>query len=175
LPDVAFGHTTLGFSELLPAGNECRCLHVIHRHAAEGLTDIKCRSEWIWPCLGPFRIHVNQPHLNGAERIVPLTRFLIAAVGQPGVLRPPIGLVFLPDVLAPATETEGLEAHRIQSDVPGQNHEVAPGQFPPILLLYRPEQSACLIEACVVRPAPGGRKTRVAMACPAAAVTDAVR
>src|SRR5215469_10873350 len=44
--DIAFRTSTVGFSERVPASDKRRCLHVIHRHAAEGLTDIECRSEW---------------------------------------------------------------------------------------------------------------------------------
>src|SRR5712672_1941998 len=99
----------MSFSEGVPAGNQRNRLLVIHRHAAECLADIACRSDWIRLSTGPFRIHVNQAHLNRAERMVELTRALVALFGQPNALRAPVSLVWLPDVIAPAAETEGLE------------------------------------------------------------------
>src|SRR5215469_15788444 len=172
---VAFRYRTMSFSEGMPADNQRSSLHVVHRHPAEGLPDIKSRSHWIGLSLRAFRIDVNQSHLNRAERMVPLTGFLVAGIGQPFILGTPVRLVFLPDILAPSAETKRLEAHRLQCDVAGQNHQVAPGEFAPVLLLYRPEQAARLVEARIVRPAAGWGKTLVGTACPAATVADAVR
>src|SRR5207237_1998782 len=122
------------------------------------------------------RIHINQSHLNSGERIIELTIAAVALVPHPLGLRSPKDVLFgLPDVRAPAAETEGLEPHRLQGDVTGKNHEVGPGDFPAILLLDRPEQPARLIEARIVRPAIEWRKALCAGACTAAAVADAVR
>src|SRR5690348_12243464 len=121
----------------MPTGNEGNRLVVIHRHAAERLPDIACRSGWIRLSIGPFGVHINQAHLNRAVRIIELTIAGVALVVQPFVLRPPVSQVWLPDVLAPAAETKGLESHRLQGDVTGENHEVSPGDFPSILLLDR--------------------------------------
>ena len=166
----------MGFAERVPAGYERNGLLVIHRHAGERLSDIPRRSDWIRLSIGPLRIHVNQAHLNSGERILKITVAAVALVSHPRALRPPENVLFgLPEVLAPAAETEGLEPHRLQCDVTGKNHEVGPGDFPAILLLDRPEQPARLIEARIVRPAIEWRKTLCAGACPAAAVADAVR
>ena len=81
--------SAVGFAEGVPAGNERNGLLVIHRHAGERLPDIPCRGEWIRLSIGPFRIHVNQAHLNGGERIVELTIAAVALVPQPLALRPP--------------------------------------------------------------------------------------
>src|ERR1017187_601047 len=77
----------VGFSECVPAGNERNGLLVIHRHAGERFPDIACRSDWIGLSIGPFRIHVNQAHLNSAERIVKLKVSSVALVPQPRALR----------------------------------------------------------------------------------------
>ena len=81
----------------------------------------------------------------------------------------------LPNVFATAGESEGLEAHRFQRDVTGENHEVGPGDLPAILLLDRPEQPARLIEVHIVGPAIEGREALFARACSAATVADAIR
>src|SRR6202030_1704047 len=168
--------SAVGFAERMPARNERNGLLVIHCHASERFADIACRSDWIGLSIGPLRIHINQSHLNSGERIIELTITAVALVPQPRALRPPEDVLFgLPDVRAPAAETEGLEPHRLQCGVTGQNHEVGPGDFPAILLLDRPKQPARLIEARIVRPAIEWRKTLCAGACPAAAVGDAIR
>src|SRR5258708_7498376 len=149
------------------------CLLVIHRHASERLADIPGRGDRIRLTVRPFRIDVDQAHLNGGERIFELPVAAVARVSKPGVLRPPVDVLFgLPDVLAPAGEAEGLEPHRLQGDVTGENHQVGPGNFPAVLLLDRPQQPARLVEAHVVRPAIEGRKTLRAGRCTAAAVAD---
>src|ERR1019366_2520119 len=100
----------MGFAERVSAGDEGHCLLVIHRHAGERLPDIPYRGDWIRLSIGPFRIHVDQAHLNRCERISELTIAAVALVCQPLALRPPgNGIIGLPDVFAPAAETAGLE------------------------------------------------------------------
>ena len=123
----------------------------------------------------PFRIHVNEPHLHGAEGIRQLTVAAVALVTEPRGLGPPVDLLGLPAILAPAGEAEGLEPHRLQGDVAGQDHQVGPRDLPAVLLLDRPEQPARLVEVCVVRPAAERRKSQHARPGAAAAVVDAIR
>src|SRR5208283_807743 len=129
----------VGFAERVPAGNERNGLLVIHRHTGESLSDIPCRGYGVRVSIGPFRVHVNQAHLNRAEGIGEITIATVALVRQPLALGAPVNVLSgLPDVLAPTAETEGLEPHRLQRHITGENHEVGPGDFPPILLLDRP-------------------------------------
>ena len=94
---------------------------------------------------------------------------------EPGGLGTPVDvLIRLPDVLAPAAETERLEAHRLQGDVPREDHQVGPGNLPAVLLLDRPEQATRLVQADVVRPTVERREPLLAPAAAAAAVADAV-
>src|SRR5262249_58725597 len=86
----------------------------------------------------------------------------------------PVELLGLPDVGAAAGETEGLEAHRVERDVAGENHQVGPGELAAVLLLDRPQQPARLVEVGVVRPAVERREALLAAAGAAAAVGDAV-
>ncbi len=124
---------------------------------------------------GPFGVHVDQAHLHRAERIVELPVAAVALVAEPGVLGPPVDVLLgLPDVLTPAAEPERLEAHRLQGDVPGEDHQVGPGDLPAVLLLDRPEQAARLVEVRVVGPAVEGGEALRAGAGTAAAVVDAV-
>ncbi len=167
---------TVGFAEGVTAGDERNRLFIVHRHAKEGLTDIPRCSDRIRLAVGTFRIDVNQTHLHGSERIFEIAVSGVAFVAQPGAFRAPIDVFFrLPDVLTPASETEGLESHRLQSDISGKNHQVGPGEFPPVLLLYRPEQAARLVEVDVVRPTVQWSKALGAVPCTAAAVANAVR
>ena len=51
----------------------------------------------------------------------------IALVSQPLALWTPVdGIVGLPAVRASAAETEGLEAHRFEGDVAGENQKIRP-------------------------------------------------
>ncbi len=108
------------FSEGMSAGNERNCFLVIHRHAGKSLSDIPCRSNRIRLSIRPFRIHIDQTHLHGRERILKITVAAVALVRQPRALRSPENVLFgLPDVLAPAAKTECLETHRFKRDVTG--------------------------------------------------------
>src|ERR1019366_2064966 len=168
--------SAVGFPESVTAGNERNGLLVIHRHAGESLSDIPCRGNWIRLSIRPFRIHIDQTHLHGSERILKITVAAVALVRQPLAFRAPVDVLFgLPDVLAPPAKTERLEAHRLEGDVAGENDEVGPGNFPPILLLDRPQQPARLVEVHVVRPAIERREALLTGSGPAAAVADAVR
>src|ERR1022692_2750847 len=168
--------SAVGFSESVTAGNERNRLLVIHRHAGESLSDIPCRGNRIRLSIRPFRIHIDQTHLHGSERILKITVAAVALVRQPLALRAPENVLFgLPHVLAPAAKTERLKAHRIEGDVACENYEVGPGDFPPILLLDRPQQPARLVEVHVVRPAIEGREALLTGSSATAAVADAVR
>ena len=124
---------------------------------------------------GPLGVDVDQAHLDGAERVLELAVAGVALVAEPGGLRAPVDvLVGLPDVVAAAGEAEGLEAHRLQGDVAGQDHQVGPGELLAVLALDRPEQPAGLVEVGVVRPAVERREALLAGAGAAAAVADPV-
>ncbi len=176
---------------------------VVHGHAPEGLADIVGRGDGVGVAVRAFRVHVDQAHLHGGERILQIALFAASAgtiflgavqihigcdhafrrlslavamvAAQPGLLGSPIDVfVRLPDVLAAAAETEGLEAHRFQGDVAGEDDQVGPGNFVAILLLDRPDQPARLVEADVVGPTVERSEALLAGSGAAASVTDAV-
>ncbi|KUG22569.1 hypothetical protein ASZ90_007661 [hydrocarbon metagenome] len=110
-----------------------------------------------------------------SQRILEIAVAAVAFVAQPFGFRTPVDVLFrFPDILTTATEAECLEAHCLQSDVAGQYHQIGPGYFPAVFLLDRPEQTACLVEVHVVRPAVEGCKTLIAGAATAAAIAGAV-
>src|SRR5262249_2705423 len=163
-------------AEGVAAGDQRDRLLVVHRHAAERVADVLRRRDRIRVAAWAFRIDVDQAHLDGGERIreVALSR-VARVVTEPRLLGAPVDVLLrLPDVLASAAEAEGLEAHRLQSDVAREDHKVGPGDLPAILLLDGPEQPARLVEVGVVRPAVDRRKALVAVAGAATAVTGAV-
>src|SRR5580704_13132221 len=99
----------------------------------------------------------------------------VAVVSEPLAFGTPIDrIVRLPSVDAPAAEPEGLEAHRVERNVAGQDQKVGPRALPAVFLLERPQKPARLVEACVVRPAVEGRKALLPVAGAAAAVGDAI-
>ena len=117
----------MGLAEGVTAGDQRNRLFVVHRHAREGFADIPRRSERIRIAVRAFRIDIDQAHLYGTEGILQLTVTAVALVFQPLALGAPVNVFFgFPDVLAATGETEGLESHRFQSDVAGENHQVGP-------------------------------------------------
>ena len=164
----------VGLAEGVAAGDQRDGLLVVHRHAEERLADVLGRRDRVRVAVRPFRIDVDQAHLHRAERLRKLAFAAVAFVAEPRPLGTPVELLGLPDVGAAAGEAEGLEAHRLEGDVAGENHQVGPGDFPAVLLLDRPQQPARLVEVRVVRPAVQRREALLAGAGAAAAVGDAV-
>src|SRR6478736_7779407 len=119
----------VGFAEGVAAGDERNGLLVVHRHAEERFADVLGRRDRVWIAVRPFRIDVDQAHLHRAERLRKLAFAAIAFVAEPRALGTPEELLWLPDVGAAAGEAEGLEAHRVEGDVAGKNHQVGPGDF----------------------------------------------
>ena len=166
----------MGFAESVTTRNEGYGLLVVHRHAAKVLSDIPRRSNRVGFAVRALRVHINQAHLNGGEWFLEFPVTGVALVSKPLALGTPVYVLLrFPDVLTPATETEGLETHRFQGDIASENHQVGPGNFPAVFLFDRPEQSARLVEVGVVGPAVERCKALVAVAPAAAAVADAVR
>ena len=165
----------MGLAECVAAGDERDSLLVVHRHALERLADVLGRCERIRLAVRPFRIDVDQAHLHRAERMLELAVAEVALVRKPLAFRTPVDrIVRLPGVHPAAAETERLEAHGLEGDIAGQDQEVAPGDFPAVFLLDRPQEPTRLVEARVVRPAVEGRKALLAISGAAAAVVNAV-
>ena len=145
---------SMRLAESMPAGDERDGLLVVHRHAAEGLADILRGRERIRVAVRPLGIHVDQAHLRGTERFLqyPVSRVAQIA-GEKHLLGSPVDQIRLPVILAAAAKAEGLEAHRLQRDISGQDHQVSPGNLLSVLLLDRPQQAPSLVEVGVVRPA----------------------
>ena len=113
-------------------------------------------------------------HLHGGERILQIPVAAVALVCQPLAFGTPVNVLLgLPDIRAPAAETERLEAHRLEGNVP-QELSGRPRSAPAVFLLDRPQQPARLVEVRVVRPAIERCKALLAGSGAAAAVADAV-
>ena len=112
----------MGLAECVAAGDQRDRFLVVHRHAAECLADVAGRRHRVGVAVRPFRVDVDQTHLDGAERNRQIPVAAIALVVQPSLFRAPVDvLVCRPDVRAAAAEAEGLEAHRLQGSVPCEN------------------------------------------------------
>ena len=140
----------------------------------ERLPDVPGCGDRVGVAVRPFRVHVDEPHLDGGQGIREFTVAAVALVVEPRVLGAPVDLLGLPDILAPAAEAERLEPHRLQGAVAGEDHQVGPRDLPAVLLLDRPQQPARLVEVHVVRPAVQGREALLAISRASAAVADAV-
>ena len=152
--DVCCVTGTMGLAEGVTARRQRDRLLVVHRHAGEGLADIATRGDRVRLAVGPLRVHVDQAHLHRRERFFEFALAAVALVTQPLGFGAPVDVLFgRPDVLPSAAETEGLEAHRFECDVAGENHQVGPRNALSVLLLDRPEQPTRLVEVGVVGPA----------------------
>ena len=166
----------MAFAEGVSAGHERHRLLVVHRHAGEGHANVVRRRDRIRVAVRTFRVHVDQAHLHGGEGIGELTVAAVTLVGQPLALRSPVDFLFgLPDIGPPAGKAEGLEPHRVQRDVAGEDHQVGPRDLAAILLLDRPQQPARLVQAHVVRPAVERREALRAGTGAAATIGNSVR
>ena len=161
-------------AEGVAAGDEGNGFLVVHRHTGKGFADVARRSERIGIAVRAFRIDVDKAHLNSAQRLGKLAFTAIALVTEPGAFRTPIQLFRLPNVDTAAGEAEGLEAHRFQRGIAGQDHQIRPGQLAAIFLLDRPQHAARLVEVGVIRPGIQRRKTLLTGTCAAAPVGDAI-
>ena len=164
----------VGLAEGVAAGDQGDGFLVVHRHAEERFADVPGRRERVRIAVRPFRIDVDQAHLHGAERLRELALAAVAFIAEPGALGTPEQFFGLPDVGAAAGEAEGLEAHRLERDVAGEDHQVGPREFAAVFLLDRPQQPARLVEVGVVGPAVERREALLPGAGAAAAVRDAV-
>ena len=167
---------SVGLAERVTARNQRDCLFIVHRHARKRLANILGSRDWIGDKVRALRVHVDQAHVGGAERLGQLAIAGKALLrSHPFVFESPVDVhVRLPDVRTSAREPEGLEPHRLESDVAGQNHQVGPGDLLPVLLLDRPQQAASSVEVDVVRPAIKRSETLLASAAAFATVAGAV-
>ena len=164
----------VGFAEGVSADDQGDGFFVVHGHALEGASDVLGRGERIRLAAGPFRIDVDQAHVVGAELLVELARVVVALVREPFFFLTPIGLVGFPAVGASKRESEGLETHRLERAVAGEDQQVGPGERLSVLLLDRPEQAAGLVEIGVVGPAVERGEALLSCAAAAATVADPV-
>ena len=83
------GRRTVGLAERVSAGNQRHRLLVVHRHAAERLANVPRGGDGIRVAVRPFRIHVDEAHLHGAEGIRQLPVAAVALVAEPRAPRTP--------------------------------------------------------------------------------------
>ena len=172
--DMAGRAGSMSLTKGVSTGDKGNGFLVIHRHAGEGLADIARRGDRVRIAVGALGIHINESHLHGGERILEFTVSAVALVGEPLLLCAPVDLLRLPDILATTGEPKGLETHRVEGDIPGEDHQISPRDLTPILLLDWPEQAARLVEIAVVGPAVKWCETLAAIAPSTASVRSAV-
>ena len=166
---------TVRFAEGVAAGDQGDRLFVVHRHTAEGLSDVPRRGKRIGLAVGALGVHVDQAHLDGGQRVFELPIPAVAIVAEPFALGAPGNVLLrLPDVVPPPGKPERFEAHRLQRDVASQDHQVGPGNPVAVPLFDRPQQPPRLVEVRVVGPAVERGEPLGAVARPPTAVADSV-
>src|SRR5205823_4628998 len=100
-------------------------LFIVHGHTGESLPNVARRSKRIRVSIRTFRVHIDQTHLHGSQRTLKITLSAVALVRQPLAFWSPEDVFFgLPNILAPAAKTEGLEPHGLERHIAGENHEI---------------------------------------------------
>src|SRR5262249_42383639 len=93
--------SAVGFAERMAASDQRDGLLVVHGHAAECFPNVPGGGDWIGFAVRSLGIDVDQPHLNGAERIFKHAVTGVTLVSQPRFLFPPVDVCLrLPAVLA---------------------------------------------------------------------------
>src|SRR6056297_422921 len=170
-----FRSRAMHFSECVSAGNECNGFFIIHGHTFKRLPYIFCRFFGIGHSIRPFRVHINQSHVVGSKPSLKITRVIMTLICQPFMFRPPVDVYFrFPYILAAGAKSKCLKTHRLKGHITGKNHQVSPGNFSAIFLLYRPKQTSCLVKAHVIRPAVEGSISLVSCASAAATIGHTV-
>ena len=103
---------SVSFAEGVTTRNQRNRLFIIHRHSPESLANITRRRNRIGISHRSFRVHINQSHLNGGERILKLSITGITLVSEPFALRTPVNVFLrLPNIFTSTGESERLKAH----------------------------------------------------------------
>ena len=90
-------------AEGVAAGDQRDRFLVVHRHAAERLANIARCGKWIGLAVRTFRIHIDQTHLHGRERLFEVVFAAVALVLEPCIFRAPVDVfVGLPRIDAAA-------------------------------------------------------------------------
>ena len=76
----------VAFAERMAAGNQRDGFFVVHRHAGECFAYIATRGDRVGIAIRSFRIHIDQAHLHGCQRVFQITFVGITLVAQPFVL-----------------------------------------------------------------------------------------
>ncbi len=171
---------TVHLSEGVTTSCEGHGLFVVHGHAFECLTHIAATGQGIRVAVRALRVHIDQAHLHGSERVLENTFARVAAIrlvagGEPLVFRAPVDVLFgLPDIGTATTETKGLEAHALHGNVAGEHEEIRPGHAVAVFLFDGPQQASRLVQVAIVRPAVHRSETLVASASPSTTIGRAV-
>ena len=81
-PHMGLRAGAVGLAEGVAAGDQRDGLLVVHRHAGEGLADVRGRRERVRLAVRAFRVDVDQAHLHGAERILEVAVAGVALVAR---------------------------------------------------------------------------------------------
>ena len=174
-PRQSAGLAPMGLAEGMAARDQRDDFFVVHRHATERLPDIRRRGDRIMIAAGSFRIYIDQAHLHRRQRLFELSIAAVAlVVGEHLRFRPPVDQIRFPVIDPSAGKTQGFEAHGIQRNVSGQDHQVGPRDAPTVLLLNGPQQSPGLVQAGVVGPAVQRIEALLAAVGAAATVVDTI-
>ena len=150
---------------------------VVHGHALEGQAYVLRGEQWIRLAKNTFRVHINQAHLHGSQRVFErlTVSTVVACRTQPFFFRSPMDVFLgLPNVFTAKCKAKGFEPHGFVRDIARQHDQVSPTQAIAVFLFDGPKQATSFVKVGVVRPRVERRKALIARACAASAIGNPV-
>ena len=173
--DSILGTGTMAFAKGVAARDQRHGVFIVHAHTRECFPHIAARGQNVRFAIRALRVHIDQTHLNSRQRVLEIAFTGITLVTKPFGFRTPIHVFFrCPNISASTAKSEGLAAHRFNRDVARQDHQIRPADRVAVFLLDRPQQTPCLVEIAIVRPAVQRRETLLASAAATATVCGTI-
>ena len=128
----------VALTEGVTTSDQRYCLGIVHCHTAESLANIVSSERRVWITVWPFRVYIDETHLNGSERIVELTLTAVSLISEHDFFRSPVNEVRLPIISSTTGKAKGFEAHVFHGNVACQDHEISPAYAGAVGFLHWP-------------------------------------
>ena len=77
---------TMAFAKGMATRGERHGFVVVHGHSGEGFSDVAGRAQRVWRAVWAFRVHIDQAHLHGSQRVLKIAITAVTLIGQPFAL-----------------------------------------------------------------------------------------
>ena len=139
--NVTLGARTVGLTERVTARRKRDRLLVVHRHTGKRLANILRRQRRVRVRVRSLRVHIDQTHLNGRQRVLEvLASAPVTVITEPLVFRAPINFLFgMPNIGASQRGAVVRTTHVLDRHVSSENQQIGPAKAVTKLLFYGPQ------------------------------------